>query len=110
MSRGAAVAEASWGGCTDGAGGRADRRASGPVSVWQADRELFGTGAVGGVERTAATAGTHHETRQLTAAFPAGGSGASHRAQRPGMAQQVFPPGDAAGGKESHKAGGPRDV
>jgi hypothetical protein len=36
------------------------------VSVWQADRELSGTGAVGGLQRTAATAGTHHQTRQLS--------------------------------------------
>ena len=75
------------GGCTDGAGLRADHRESGAVSVWQADRELSGTGAVGGVQRAAATAGAHHETRQLSVAFPAGGSGASHGAQRPGMAQ-----------------------
>jgi transposase len=36
---------------------------TGSVSVWQADRELSGAGAAGGVQRAAATAGTHHETR-----------------------------------------------
>jgi transposase len=43
--------------------------------------------ASGGVERASATAGTHHETRQLAVALPAGGSGASHSSQHPGMAQ-----------------------
>jgi transposase len=52
--------------------------------------ELSGTGAIGGLERTAASAGTHHETRQLSVALLAGGSGASHGTQRSGMAQQVF--------------------
>ncbi len=87
MSRGAAVEDPSRGGCTDGVGFRTDHRESGAVSVWQADRELSGTGAVGGVQRTAETARTYHETGQLSVAFPAGGSGASHGAQRPGMAQ-----------------------
>src|SRR6266576_1517469 len=80
---------------SDGAGIRTEHRESGTVSVWQADRELSGTGAVGGVQRAAATAGTHHETGQLAVAFPAGGGGASHGAERPGMAQPVFSPGDA---------------
>jgi len=39
------------------------------------------------VERESATAGPYHETRQLSAAFPTGGSGASDGAQPPGMAQ-----------------------
>jgi hypothetical protein len=38
--------------------------------VWQADRELSGTGAVGEVERESASAGPYHETRQLTVALP----------------------------------------
>jgi len=87
VSRGAAVADASWGRFSDGVGLCVDHRESGSVSVWQADRELSGAGAVGGVQRAAETARTHHETRQLCVAFPAGGSGASHSAQRPGMAQ-----------------------
>jgi transposase len=49
--RGAAITDASRSGTTDGVGLRADHRSSGAVSVWQADRELSGTGAVGGVER-----------------------------------------------------------
>ena len=81
MSGGAAIADASWSGFADGAGLRADHRESGAVSVWQADRELSGAGAVGGVERRSATAGTHQQARQLAAALLAGGSGASDGAQ-----------------------------
>jgi hypothetical protein len=87
VSGGAALADASWSGGTDGAGLRADPRPSGSVSVWQADRELSGAGAVGRVQREAAAVGTHHETRQLAVALSAGGSGASYGAQRSGMAQ-----------------------
>ena len=87
VSRGAALEDASRSGFADGVGLRADHRESGSVSVWQADRELSGTGAVGGVERESATAGTYHETRQLSVTFPAGGSGASDGAQPPGMAE-----------------------
>jgi len=38
-------------------------------------------------EWAAAALGTHHETRQLAVAFPAGRSGASDRAEPPGMAE-----------------------
>ena len=48
---GAAVADASWSGSADRVGLRADHRESRSVSVWQADRELSGTGAVGRVQR-----------------------------------------------------------
>src|SRR5271167_3388173 len=108
MSRSAALADASWSGCTDGVVVRVDHRESRSVSVWQADRELSGTSAVGGVQRTAASAGTHHETRQLSVALSAGGSGASHGAQRRGMAQQVFPPGDATGTENREGSHGPQ--
>ena len=60
MSGGAAFANASR--ATDGVGLRADHRASGAVSVWQADRMLSGTGAVGRFQWTAATLG--HITKQ----------------------------------------------
>ena len=95
VSGGAALADASRSGSADGTGFRADHRESGTLSVWQADGELSGTGAVGGLQRESATAGPHHETRELAVAFPAGGSGASDGAQPSGMAQQVFPPDDA---------------
>ena len=77
----------------------------------QADRELSGTGAVGRFEREPATTRTYHETRELSAAFPVGGSGASDDAQPPGMAQSLCPPDDAAGtenrqGRHGEEAGG----
>src|ERR1039457_6383824 len=96
MPRSAAVEDASRGGPADRTGLRADHRESGSVSVWQAGRVLSGTGAVGEVERESAPVGTYHETRQLAAAFPVSGSGASHDAQPPGMAEEVCPPDDAA--------------
>jgi transposase len=74
-------------GSADGTGVRADHRESGAVSVWQADRELPGTGAVGGLERESATTGTYHETRQLSVAFLVSGSGPGHSTQPPRMAQ-----------------------
>jgi hypothetical protein len=55
--------------------GRADGFQSG-----KADRELSGTGAAG-AGRAAAALGAHHGTRELVVVFPAGGSGASNRAQ-----------------------------
>jgi hypothetical protein len=59
-----------------------------------------------------ATAGAYHETRELSAAFPAGRSGASDGAQPPGLAEQVLPPDDAARtedrqGRHGAKTGGP---
>src|SRR5437870_10072535 len=96
MSRGAAIANASRGGATDGVGLRVDHRESGSVSVWQADRELSGTGAAGRLERESATTRPYHETRELSITFSAGGSGASDGAQPSGMAQQVCPPDHAA--------------
>ena len=62
LSRGAALADASRSGFSDRAGFRVDRRRGGAVPVRQADCELSGTGAVGGIERRSATAGTHHQT------------------------------------------------
>jgi transposase len=55
--------------------GRADR--------FQCGKQVacyFRTGPAGRFERGSATAGTYHQTRELTVALPAGGSGASHRA------------------------------
>src|SRR6202161_611114 len=74
MSGSAAVENPPWGRATDRTGVRADYRESRSVSVWQADRELSGTGAVGGLERESAATGTYHETRELSITFPAGGS------------------------------------
>jgi transposase len=98
-------------GFTDGIGLRADHRESGAVSVWQANRELPGPGAVGEVEREPAPAGSYYETRQLVVAFSVSGSGASDGAVRPGMADEVCPPDFAARtenrqGGDGTKAGG----
>ena len=87
MSCSTAVEDASRSWFADGVGFCADHRNGGTVSVWQAGGELSGTGAVGGFERESATAGTYHETRQLSIALLAGGSGASDGAQPSGMAQ-----------------------
>ena len=87
VSRGPALDDPSRSGSADGTGLRADHRESGSVSVWQADRELSGTGAVGGLEWESATAGTYHQTRELSVALLAGGSGAGHGTQPSGMAQ-----------------------
>src|SRR5258708_32614808 len=111
VSCGPALDDPSRSGSADGTGVRADHRESGSVSVWQADRELSGTGAVGGLERKSATAGKYHETRELSLTFPAGGSGASDGAQPSGMAQQVYSPDDAARtenrqGRDGAKTGG----
>jgi Transposase len=108
VSCGATFADASRSRFADGAGFRADHRESGTVSVWQADRELSGTGAVGGVEWRSATAGTHQQARQHAAAFPAGGSGASDGAQPSGMAEQVFSPGDATRAEDCEGGDGPQ--
>ena len=81
---------------------------SGAVSVWQADRELSGTGAVGRFQRRSTTAGTYQQARQRAAAFPAGGSGASDGAQPAGMAEQVFSPGDAARAEDCQSRDGPQ--
>jgi hypothetical protein len=78
LPRSTALADAPWSGRTDRVVLRAEHRPSRSVSVWQADRELSGTGAVGGLQRTAATTGTHHQTRQFSVALLAGRSGTSH--------------------------------
>jgi transposase len=87
LSGGTAFADPPGSGCADGVGVRADHRASGTVSVRQADRVLSGAGAVGRFEWAAAPTGAHHETRQLAAAFSAGRSGAGDGAKRARMAE-----------------------
>src|SRR4029077_19134650 len=108
MSRGAATEDASRGRFANGAGFRADHRERGAVSVWQANRELSGTGAVGRFQRRSTTAGTYQQARQCAAAFSAGGSGASDSAQPSGMAEQVFSPGDATRAEDCEGGDGPQ--
>ena len=80
---------------TEGLSLRVNHRKDGAVSVWQADRELSGTGTVGGLQRESATTGANHQTGEFDVALLDGGSGAGHSSQPSGMAQQVFPPGHA---------------
>jgi hypothetical protein len=87
IPRGEAVGDASRGRSAERTGLRADHRKGGAISLRQADRQLSGTGAVGGVERGSATTGTYQQTGQLSVALLAGGSGPSHGTQHPGMAQ-----------------------
>src|SRR5260370_40598515 len=91
------VDDPSWSRCADRTGFRVDHRESGSVSVWQADRELSGTGTVGGLERESATTGAYHQTGEFDVALLDGGSGPGHSSQPSGMAQQVFPLDDAPG-------------
>src|SRR5216683_275651 len=84
-------------GCADRTGFRVDHGESGSVSVWQADRELSGVGAVGGLERESATTGAYHQTGEFDVALLVGGSCPSYGTQPSGMAQPVFPLDDAPG-------------
>ena len=83
MARGEALDDPSRGRFSHRAGLRADHRNDGAVWLGQNDCELSGTGAVGGVKRGSATAGTHHQTGQLSVELFAGGIGTSHGALRP---------------------------
>src|SRR5258708_28240586 len=87
VSRGAAFADASGSGCADRTGFRVDHRESRTISVWEADRELSGTGAVGGLEWETATTGAYHQTGEFDVALLVGGSCPSYGTQHPGMAQ-----------------------
>jgi hypothetical protein len=95
-ARGAAADDSSWRGTNDGTGFRADHRNLGTVSLRQADRQLCGSRSVRRLQRWPATAGTHQQARQHSAALLAGGSSASGRALGSGLATSVSPPGDAS--------------
>jgi len=84
----------------DGTGFCADHRESGSVPMWQANRELSGIGAAGGLERESTTAGPYHQTRQHSVALLVSGSGPGDGAQRSRMAEQVPPSDDAPGTKD----------
>ena len=87
MSGGAALADASWSGRTDGLSLRINHRKGGALSVREADRGVFGVSALGGFKRKSTTTGPYHEAREFDIALLAGGSGPSYSAQHPGMAQ-----------------------
>ena len=90
----------SWGGPVNRSGFRADHRRRTAISLRQADYQLCGTGAVGGIQWQSPTAGAYHQAGEFDVALSAGGSGAGNGAQPSGMAQQVFSPDDAAGAKD----------
>jgi len=62
----------------------------------QADCQLRGGGALGGVKRRPTTTRPHQQTRQRSIVLPAGRSRAGDGAQRSAMAQPVLSPGHAA--------------
>src|SRR5437773_5453735 len=82
-------------GAVDGAGVRTGHRNARTLWLRQADRQLCGAGAVGGVQRGSATAGPHQQTGQLSAAFSAGGSSSGDGPHGPRLAAPVSPPGHA---------------
>src|SRR5258708_19469296 len=86
---------------------RINHRPSRTIPVWQADRELSGTGAAGGLERESATTGAYHQTGEFNVALLDGGSGPGHSSQPSGMAQQVFPLDDAPGPEDRQGCDGP---
>jgi Transposase len=98
-SGGAAIGDPSGSRPPDCPGVCADHRASGTVSLWQAGSELSRAGAGRRVQRGSATTRTHQQAGQSVATLLAGGSGAGHGAQRPGVAAQVFSSGVATGKK-----------
>ena len=77
---------------------------SGAVQVRQADRQLCRTDPVRGLQCGPATAGTHHQARQLFAAILAGRSSASRSALGCGLETTVHAPGAAPA--EEHRQGG----
>jgi hypothetical protein len=62
VSGGTALDEPSRSGSADRTGFWVDHGESGSVSVWEADRKLSGTGAVGGLEWQWAATGAYHQT------------------------------------------------
>src|SRR6516162_363791 len=83
----AALNDPSRGGCTDGISLRADYRESRAISVRQTSGVIFGIGALGGLERRQASAGTYHQAGQFSAALLVSGSGAGYQPYDSRMAQ-----------------------
>ena len=83
MSGGAALADASWSGRTDGLSLRINHRKGGALSVREADRGVFGVSTLGGLQRKSATTGPYHEAREFDLALLASGSGPSYSAHIP---------------------------
>src|SRR5215469_4985583 len=83
----AALDDASRGGGTDGISLRADHGKGRTISVRQTSGVLFGIGALGGVERRTASAGTYHQAGQFSAALLISGSGPGYQPYASRMAQ-----------------------
>src|ERR1700722_13759342 len=92
----AAAHDASGCGVADGTGLRVDRGDTATICLWQADRELCGIGAHGRIQRRSSTARSHQQTGEFSAAVLAGGSGAGHGTERPGLAAKVPALSDAS--------------
>ena len=110
-SRDAAADDASRRRSVDGLSFRVGDWNSRTLSLRQANRQLCGAGSVGRIQRRSPPTRTHQQTRQLTVALSAGGSGPGHGAQPPAVAQQVLPPLHAPRtkdreGSDGSKAGG----
>src|ERR1700722_440988 len=108
----AAAHDASGCGFADGTGLRVDRGDTATICLWQADRELCGIGAHGRIQRRSSTAGAYQQTGEFSPAVLAGGSGASHGTERPGLAAKVPALSDASRtwnrqGGNGTQAGGP---
>ena len=104
MARSVAADDPPWRRSADGTGLRADHRNSRAIQVRQTDRQLCWTDTFGGFQCRPPTAGTHHQTRQLSAAFPAGRSSTSSSALGCGLETTVCAPGDAPA--KEHRQGG----
>src|SRR6202041_2413287 len=100
----AAAHDASGGGVADGTGLRVDRGDTATICLWQADRELGGIGAHGRIQRRSSTARSHQQTGEFSVAVLAGGSGAGHGAERPGLAAKVSALSDAS--RKGNREGG----
>src|SRR5450432_2905185 len=95
-ARSAATDDASRSRGIDGVGLRVGDWHSRTFRLWQANRQLCGSGSYGGIQRGSATPGTYQQTRQRAVAVLAGGSSAGHGAQSTAVAQQVLPSCHAA--------------
>ena len=92
----------------DGVGLRVSDWHSRTFWLWQANRQLCGSGSYGGIQRGSATSGTYQQTRQRAVAVLAGGSDAGHGAQSTALAQQVLPPGHAPRTEDREGSDGPK--
>jgi hypothetical protein len=106
-SRGSTTADASRSRAADRLSFRTRHWDPGAFPLRQANRQLCRAGSSGGVQRGSETTRAHQQTRQLSAALPAGGSSPGHGTQPSAVAQPVFPSGHAARAKDREGRDGP---